>query len=132
MAVRVHEDYLPGDLVTYQVATDISDSQYHMVEVESDAQVDVADAASDLIAGILTNKPTKEGAAATVMSTPGKIVKALCDGNSVNIAVNDYLGPSSSGHVIKKTTGTYYARALEAVASDGHIVPVLWVGPTTI
>ena len=132
MAVRAHEDYLPSDIVTWQAATDLSDMMYHWVEMESDVEIDVCDGAGDDPVGILLNKPTGVGKAAEVISTPGKVCKLLCDGNSVNISVGDALGPNASGHGIQKTTGKYYARALEAVASDGHIIPVRYVGPTDI
>lgn len=132
MAVRAHENYLPSDLTSYQAAGDLSAGQYHFVEMESDVEVDVCDNASDDPEGILTNKPSGVGKVAEVMNTVGKSVKLLCDGNSVNISVGSALGPNSSGHGVLKTSGKYYARALEAVASDGHIVPVEWIGPTDL
>ncbi len=132
MAVRANAEYNPSDVAGFQANGDLSANQFHFTELQSDGEIGIANAATDHCEGILLNKPAAVGSIAEVMVTVGKRCKLLCDGNSVNITRGSKIGPNSSGHGVSKTTGKYHGIALEAVNSDGHIIPILFVGPTDV
>lgn len=108
---------------TYKAAADLSTKQYYAMKIAGDNQVNICSAATDAAFGILLNKPVSGGAAEVV--TVGKTY-AITDGSGTSIAAGDWLGPNSSGKLVKKATADYSvcARALQASSADGTIIEV--------
>lgn len=67
---------IPGQTRSYEAGADLSSKQYTFVK-KSGAQVVGAAAATDLVIGVLQNKPSAQGKAATVMiSGVSKVIAA--------------------------------------------------------
>ena len=56
----------PLYVLSFVAGEDLSSNQFQFVTMESDGQVDLADAETDIVLGVLQNKPTA-GQAARVM-----------------------------------------------------------------
>lgn len=95
---------VPGLVLTFAAGEDLSSNQYYPVRLEADGQIDIAGASvgEDAI-GIVQNKPSVVGAAATVMvsgvskavagtggTTAGVRVQAIADGVT-DAASGDYV-----------------------------------------
>jgi hypothetical protein len=108
---------------SWPAAADLSSYQYHAVKISSSQAALCGD--SDVPVGILQNQPDAVGIAAEVGLVG--ISKAVIDGNSVNVAIGDFLAVNSSGHLIKTTTALdqVVAKALEAVTANGIVAKVL-------
>jgi hypothetical protein len=108
---------------SFKAAADLRTKQYYVVEYTAAETVNVCNAATDVGLGILQNKPNTNEAAEVVMVG---ITPAITDGSGTAIAVNDWLGPNSSGKLVKKATADYSAcaRALEASTADGSVIKV--------
>ena len=63
------------DTRTFVAGEDLSSAQFKFVTLESDGQIDLADAAGERALGVLLNKPTS-GKAATVAMTGKVMVEA--------------------------------------------------------
>lgn len=100
---------------------DLSAKQFYALELGTATdQVDVCDGATDLVVGILQNKPTAGQAAA--IRTHG-ISKCVAGGT---IARGDRVGTTNAGKMVAKTADAdlVVGIALKAAASD-EIFPVL-------
>ena len=108
---------------SWPAAADLSSYQYHAVKISSSQAALCGD--SDVPVGILQNQPDAVGIAAEVGLVG--ISKAVIDGNSVNVAIGDFLAVNASGHLIKTTTALdqVVAKALEAVTANGIVAKVL-------
>lgn len=108
---------------SWPASGNLSDYQYHAVKISGSAVALCGE--NDIPIGILQNKPNAAGVAAEVGLIG--ISKAVVDGNSVNVAIGDFLAVNSSGHLIKATTpgDNTVARALMAVTADGVVAKVL-------
>ena len=108
---------------SFKAAADLRTKQYYTVEYSAAETVNVCNAATDVGLGVLQNKPNTNEAAEVVMVG---ICPAITDGSGTAISVNDWLGPNSSGKLVKKATADYSvcARALEASSADGTIIKV--------
>lgn len=98
--------------------------QFYAVELSgADLQVDVCDGATDLVYGVLQNKPAA-GAAAAVRRLG--ITKWVSNGSGTAIAVGDKVGTDASGKCVKKASaGNFVAgTALSASSADGTIIDV--------
>lgn len=89
--------------------------------------IDVASAATDRCVGILQNKPAANQAAEIRLMG---ISRAISDGSGTSIAAGDYVGPNSSGKMVKKATADYNVLgiALDPSTANGTIIGVLLLG----
>lgn len=113
----------------FKAAANLSSKQYYAVEVTAADTVNVCNAATDVVIGVLQNKPEAAGHAARVRVF-GK-TQAITDGSSVNIAAGDWLGTNATGKLVKKATADYGVCAIANGAStaDGTIIEVYLLGP---
>lgn len=114
---------------SYVSAADLRTKQWYCVELTAANTVNVCNAATDRCIGVLNNNPNT-GHAATV-NMLGR-TPAVSDGSGTAIAAGDYVGPNSSGKVVKKETADYrtIGLAMQASAADGVIIEVeLFGGP---
>ena len=75
--------------------------------------------------GVITNTTDTAGDGAGLVLT-GKVVPLLVDANSTNIAVGDFIAPTTDGHGIKNSTNrtAYNAIALQAADADDATILV--------
>ncbi len=108
---------------SYKAAADLRTHQYKVMELTAADTVNLANAAADVGFGILDNKPNT-GQAAEVVHF-GR-TQGMVDGSGTNIGVGDWLGPNSSGVLVKKATADYSvcARALAAATAANVVIPV--------
>lgn len=113
---------------SYKAETDLSTSQYRIVELSGTDQVDVCDNAADVPHGVLQNDP-KIGEEATVMLMG--VSKVVTDG-TVNggITVGATLGTGATGKAIRKSADADFVlgEALDASTADGVIIRILMTG----
>lgn len=76
---------IPGLLVTFEAAEDLSSHQYKFVTLTSSGTVDLMDAATDIPIGILQNDPAAGEEAQVMLNGISKVIaaEALVTGNSV-------------------------------------------------
>lgn len=112
------------DIGFCKAENDLSAKQYYFVELSALDQVDVADAAADVVIGVLQNDP-KAGEAAQVRVLG--ISKVVSDGSGTAIAVGDRIGTNASGKAVKKATADFGVSgiALDASSADGTIIRTL-------
>lgn len=118
-----------GPELSFFAENDLRTKQFYILEISGTNQVDVCDGATDVPCGVLINKPNA-GEAARVYTRPGDRVPAAMDGTT-DIAAGDWLGPNTSGVLVKKATADYSvcALALEPCTTNGvEIHDVLWRG----
>jgi len=110
---------------TFKAAADLSAKQYFMVKYSAADTVALCSAAADRAIGVLMNKPAVAGQAADVRILG--IAPVVSDGSGTAIAVGDYVGPSSAGKAIKKSTAdnSVAGMALDASSADGTVIRVL-------
>lgn len=112
--------YMNGPWSAAKSKSDNSAKQYYAVELTAADEVDVANGATDLIVGILQNKP-KAGESAAVLSAG--ISKAVAGGT---IAAGNRVGTDANGKLVAKTADAdlVCGIALNAAAS-GEVFSVL-------
>lgn len=110
----------PDFVYTLEASGDLSASQFHALEVDSNGQAIVCNSAGVQIAGVLQNKPTAAGMAATVCASG--ITKVIA---GAAVTAGAELEVNASGRLITATTGDVVAIALEDAAGDGSIMSVL-------
>lgn len=109
-----------GPNKTYKAAADLSSSQYHIVKQTSAGVVNLASAATDVITGVLQNKPKSGENAEVCMRNGGGTGKVKLGGN---VAIGSFLTADASGHAVATTTGgnEVFGRAIEAGVSGDVI-----------
>lgn len=114
----------PGPFVSFKAENDLSTKQFHPVKISGDNQVDVCDGTGDLVVGVLQDDPAA-GQYGSVQNYG--ITQCRVNGNSVNIAPGDKVGPSAAGVGVKKTADgdPVFGVALEPATADGVIISVL-------
>lgn len=90
---------------------DLSDKQFCFVTLETDGEVDAADAITDVTYGVLQNAPESGKAALIKVSGETKVEAAA------TLAVNVFVGPSTSA-TAQVAVATQYARG-RVVAAAG-------------
>lgn len=113
---------------SYKAAADLTAKQYYVVELTAADTVNVCNAATDVAWGILQNKPnTNQGANVRHLG----ISMGVSDGSGTAIAVNDWVGPNSSGVLVKKATADYstIGIAMDASSASGTVIRVRLIGP---
>lgn len=109
-----------------QAAADLSGKQFYAVKISAANAVNVATTGSDIVYGILQNKPGTDQAADVCISGETKAYA------STGIAAGARLMPDASGKLITATTGSYACgQAVEAAAAAG-VIFTMKVFPTPI
>ena len=111
---------IPGFSMSLEASGDLSAAQFHCVEVDSNGQVTVANAAGESVFGILQNNPNAQGVAASIM----KDGVSKCVAGAAVVAGN-LVQTNASGRVIPVASGDFVVgRALDSVGADGEIVSI--------
>lgn len=113
---------------TFKAAADLSLQQFKIVKLSANArEVNICTAVTDLPLGVLQDKPSVAGRAATVrLIGISKVVAGAA------IAVNSIVGPDTQGRAIVTAAGGAIGWALEAAGAAGEIITVLVCGPTKL
>jgi len=111
--------------LTFPVDADSSAYQYHAMSLNTDGELVIATATTTANVGILQNDDADTALDEGLVCVLG-VSKALCDGNSANIAIGDKLASDAAGHLEKTTTDgdDFIAVALEACTADGVLCSV--------
>ncbi len=111
---------IPGFSMSLEASGDLSAAQFHCVEVDSNGQVTVANAAGESVFGILQNKPTAQGVAASIMKDGvSKVVAGAA------ITAGALVQTNGAGRVVVVGSGDFVVgRALDSVGADGEIVSI--------
>ena len=115
----------PGLVISLEAASDLSASQYCFLKQSTTAlRVALSTADTDAIIGVLQNKPSGVGRAATVMVSGVSRVVA-----SAAITAGAFVKPTTGGKAVATTTADDQAVgiALTTVANANEIVSVLLV-----
>ena len=115
--------------LTFTAENDLSANQYHWVELSGTFQVDVPDAETDTLLGILQNKPLAGGAAHVRVEGVSKLV---CDGSVSSAGMR--VGSTTTGHGKVKSAdrATAGAIALEGSSTNGVLLSVLLTPTQTL
>ncbi|NIP26036.1 MAG: DUF2190 family protein [Phycisphaerae bacterium] len=109
-----------GDVVTYEAGEDLSSAQYLFVTLESDGQVDLADATTDEPIGVLQNVPDAAGKEATVVK--GGQTKVVA---GEALAVNAIVGTNASGQAVAVSSGVWpCGRVVTAAGASGDVAVI--------
>lgn len=113
---------------SFKAENDLSAKQYYLLEISgtsgADVLVDVCDAATDRVVGVLMNEPAaNQGASTRILG----IAPVVSDGSGTPITVGAYVGPNTSGKAVVKATADYSVCgiALDASSADGTVIRVL-------
>lgn len=120
----------PEGTITRGGARDLTDYQYHAMQITSAEVIDYADtSAGNSVLGILQNADCDAAGRAAEVATEGTSLLRV-DGNSVNIAPGDKLGSNSSYHGVKVTAdkAKYFCIALEPSTADNDLIEVKMTG----
>ena len=113
---------IPDFKVAFTAGEDLSSAQFKFLTMESDGQVDLADAETDIAIGVLQNKPTA-GQAAQVMISG--ITKVEAD---ETLAAGNLVHPSADGQAAVFAAGTdttKYCAGIVLAAAAGQLATVL-------
>lgn len=94
--------------------------KYYIVQLAADGDVEVGESATDLLVGVLQNKPASGGAALYRFAGTSKVVA------SAAISIGDWVTTTSAGKAVATTTdkNVVIGRALEAATADGDIIEI--------
>lgn len=106
------------DTRTFIAGEDLSSAQFKFVTLESDGQVDLADAAGERAIGVLLNEPTS-GKAATVAMT-GKVMVVA----GAAVTAGAALQTDASGDAITAAAGDYVMGYALEDAVDGQVFAI--------
>lgn len=95
--------------------------QYHFVKVTGTRQCGLATAATDIVAGIMQNKPQTPGSAATVAI--GGVSNVVA---SAAISAGALVAPTAAGQAVTDATNGKW-QALAPATGAGVLIPVLRV-----
>lgn len=112
---------VPGLTISLEAAGDLSAKQYHFVKVTAANTAGAATATTDKCIGVLQNKPSAAGRAATVQTSG--VTKMIAQ---AGITAGAVVGTHTDGKAIT-ATGTVQALgiALTSCANQGEVVSVL-------
>lgn len=110
--------------LSFTAEQDLSEKQYHFMELSGNWQVDTCDAATDKAIGVLQNKPTSLQAADVRILGVSLVV---ADGSGTNITAGSFVGPNSGGTAVAKGTANSIVAgiALAGATTSGAVIPVL-------
>ena len=121
MAGAINQD---GPVITMNADDDLSDEQWHIMEVSATGKVDVASdpdcsTANGLI-GVLENKPSADGEEAQVRV--GGVAKVMC---GTTIAVGKRVTTDASGHAAIAVAHDNYIGIALTTGASGKLMEVL-------
>lgn len=98
----------------------LTSAKYHAVQLDASGNIEIGEGATDLLVGVLQNKPASGGAALYRFAGTTKMVA----GGAVSIG--DWVTSKSDGRALTTTTDkdVIIGRAMEAAAADGDIIEV--------
>ena len=105
---------------TKLASEDLSAKQYYIMQMDSSGDMEIGEGATDLLLGVLQDKP-ESGQAGTYRHTGTSKVVA-----SGAIAIGDRVTTDSAGKAVTTTTNgnLVVGQALEAAANDGDIIEI--------
>jgi hypothetical protein len=106
------------DTRTFIAGEDLSSAQFKFVTLESDGQVDLADAAGENCIGVLINDPAAAEAATVVMS--GKVMVTA----GGTIAAGASVATDASGDAVTASTGNIVMGYATEAGVDGQIIAI--------
>ncbi len=120
MAIENPVATLPGAVAS----TDLSAHQFKFVDIDASGEIAVAGAGVDSV-GVLQNKPSAQGRAATVWG-PGSVCKVIA---GAAVAAGARVTPDATGRAVTAVTGNRInGRALMAAGAAGEIISVFISG----
>ena len=98
----------------------LTTKQYYIVQLDASGNIEVAEGATDLVVGVLQNKPASGGAALYRFGGTTKVVA------SAAIAIGAWVTTTATGTGVTTTTDgdIVIGRALEAAGAAGDIIEV--------
>jgi hypothetical protein len=126
----------PGFSITREAAADLSAKQYTFVKVDSSGKAAAAGTAGEVVVGVLQNKPSASGQAATVVVTgvskvyaggsidEGDLIKTANDGQAL-AAVKGTTNTGDAGGASDPLVGSYVVGIALSAGGDGELVSVL-------
>lgn len=98
----------------------LTTSKYYIVQLDASGNIEIGEGATDLLVGVLQNKPASGEATLYRFAGTTKVVVAGA------IAIGDWVTTDSAGKAVATTTDkdTVIGRALEASANDGDIIEI--------
>ena len=106
------------DTRTFIAGEDLSSAQFKFVTLESDGQVDLADAAGENCIGVLINDPAAAEAATVVMS--GKVMVTA----GGTIAAGAAVATDAAGAAVTASTGNIVMGYATEAAVNGQIIAI--------
>jgi len=106
------------DTRTFIAGEDLSSAQFKFVTLESDGQVDLADAAGENCVGVLINDPAAAEAATVVMS--GKVMVTA----GGTIAAGAAVATDAAGDAVTASTGNIVMGYATEAGVDGQIIAI--------
>jgi uncharacterized membrane protein YphA (DoxX/SURF4 family) len=99
---------------------DMDTKQYYIVQQSATGDIEVGEGATDLLVGVLQNKPKSGEAALYRFAGTSKVVA------SAAIAIGAYVTTTALGKAVTTTTAgdVVIGRALEAAAADGDVIEI--------
>lgn len=114
---------IPLQTLSFTAGEDLSSSQFLLVTMESDGEIDLADAETDIVLGVLQNKP-EAGQAAKVMISGVSKVEA-----GETLAAGNLIHPATDGQAAVFAAGTdttkYSCGIVLEGAAAGELATVL-------
>ena len=111
---------IPGLIITLEAGGDLSANQYQIVTIASDGQVDVQTSAGGACLGVLQNKPSAAGQAASIMVSG--VSKIVAD---VTIDEGDNIQSSTDGQAAVAVGADYVIGKALTPGAAGNLVSVL-------
>ncbi len=98
----------------------LASAKYHIVQLDASGNIEIGEGATDLLVGVLQNKPASGGAALYRFAGTSKLVAGGA------ISIGDWVTAKSDGRGLTTTTdkNTVIGRALEAATTDGDIIEI--------
>ena len=105
---------------TKEASEDLSAKQFYIVQMDSSGKMEVAESATDLLLGVLQDKPESGQAGCYRHQGTSKVVA------SAAIAIGDWVTTTNAGKAVATTTDKdiVIGKALEAAAADGDIIEI--------
>lgn len=107
---------IPGDVLSYEAAADLSTKLFTGVKLDSNGQVVSCGANDGDFVGVLRNKPAAAGQAASVMVEG--VSKAVAGGS---ISINTKVTTKSDGTFVAATSGQRVVGRAETAAASGEL-----------
>lgn len=106
------------DTRTFIAGEDLSSAQFKFVTLESDGQIDLADAAGENCLGVLINDPAAAEAATVVMS--GKVMVTA----GGTIAAGAAVATNASGAAVTASAGNIVMGYATEAAVNGQVIAI--------